>query len=221
MSDPTFKLLSYQIPHFTNLLNIITNKSRGLDASDTGTGKTYCAAALCKVLNLRPIVLCPKSVLPDWSRVLKEFDVNSLGIGNYESYHNCKYYPRGDLKIKNNCEYMRVLKVSKNHPCATERDESFAWERLPENAIFIFDEVHRCKNLRTINSVLLYSAAESKAKILMLSATAADKPETFQLLGFVLGLYPSIRHAKNWISNLVNMELVYYIVKYFPLMLQE
>ncbi len=39
-------------------------------------------------------------------------------------------------------------------------------------------------------------------KILMLSATIADKPEKFAIAGFVLKLYPSIKNAINWISEM-------------------
>ena len=57
------KLLKYQIEHTKNLINIIKKNKTCLDASDTGTGKTYCAIALCKQLNLKPFIICPKSVI--------------------------------------------------------------------------------------------------------------------------------------------------------------
>lgn len=66
--------------------------------------------------------------------------------------------------------------------------------------VIIFDEAHRCKNPRTLNSVLLYTLSKTTAKILMLSATISDKPENFDLGGYVLGLYRNIKDAANWME---------------------
>ena len=78
---------------------------------------------------------------------------------------------------------------------------TYVWKNLPDDIVIIFDEAHRCKNPRTLNSVLLYTLAKTTTKIVMLSATVSDKPENFALCGFVLGLYKNIRDAKNWILS--------------------
>ena len=56
------KLLDYQIQHTENLVRILTKNKTCLDASDTGTGKTYTAIAACSILNLKPIIICPKTI---------------------------------------------------------------------------------------------------------------------------------------------------------------
>ena len=71
----TKKLLQYQIDHTLNLVTILKKNNSALDASDTGTGKTYCSIATCKYLNLEPIIICPKSVISSWIRVCKYFEV--------------------------------------------------------------------------------------------------------------------------------------------------
>ena len=50
-------LLDYQILHVQNLIGALNNNNIAIDTSDTGCGKTYCALAICKQLNLEPINL--------------------------------------------------------------------------------------------------------------------------------------------------------------------
>ena len=66
------ELLEHQRVHFSNIKNSITKHSRTLDASDTGTGKTYTTIMLCLELGLIPWVICPKSVVSSWIRVIKQ-----------------------------------------------------------------------------------------------------------------------------------------------------
>ena len=47
---------------------------------------------------------------------------------------------------------------------------------------------------------MLFTATNTNVPILLLSATLADKPENFALVGYTLGLYPSPRNAKSWIA---------------------
>jgi superfamily II DNA or RNA helicase len=85
--------------------------------------------------------------------------------------------------------------------------QTFKWDKIPDDALVIFDEAHRCKNRQTVNSVMLYTMAShlktrnTKTRILLLSATVSDKPENFILAGYVLGLYLEIRDAKNFIAK--------------------
>ena len=67
------KLLPYQKDHVLSLSNSIKKHSRALDASDTGTGKTYTSIALCTKLKLRPFIICPKSVISSWINILTSF----------------------------------------------------------------------------------------------------------------------------------------------------
>ena len=67
------KLLPYQIQHTENLVRIINDNKACLDASDTGTGKTYSAIAACYMLKLSPIIICPKTIINAWRTVCKHF----------------------------------------------------------------------------------------------------------------------------------------------------
>ena len=46
------ELLSFQVAHVLQLDESLKGSNCILDASDTGTGKTYCAIALCKIKKL-------------------------------------------------------------------------------------------------------------------------------------------------------------------------
>lgn len=195
------KLLNYQHSHVDNLIHSLTTYSRALDASDTGTGKTYSAIAICALLNLKPLIICPKSVLKSWINVIKYFSIEFYGISNYELFQNCKFYTNEYINYKVHCGYLSRYKAVNDKSNSTKDNYTFKWEKLPNDMIIIFDEAHRCKNSRTVNHVLLYTATQTNNKILMLSATISDKPENFSLAGYVLGLYPHKRHALNWIDN--------------------
>ncbi len=209
------KLLEYQIEHVNNLKATIQTHKRALDASDTGTGKTYTSIALCMELGLKPLIICPLSVMSNWSNVLKHFGAKYYGLANYESMHNCRYFSSRIPDKKIHCKYIKRFKKSDTddeEDYSTKKAEIFSksksasftyeWKNIPDDFILIFDEAHRCKNKKTLNSILLFTASTVKhMKILMLSATIADKPEKFAIAGYVLGLYSNIKNAANWISK--------------------
>jgi superfamily II DNA or RNA helicase len=160
------KLLSYQIQHTENIVRIINKNNACLDASDTGTGKTYCAIAACHILKLSPIIICPKSVISTWRNVCKYFNVDPYLIINYES-----------LKTGNNYDKMKLIKEKNNN--------TYEFDKIP-STIFIFDEAHRCANLETENNKMLFAAKLTSTPILILSATIADFPEKFKPFFYIL-----------------------------------
>lgn len=243
------KLLAYQIDHTANIIYSLRTYNRALDSSDTGTGKTFSSIAACITMNLKPLIICPKSVITSWKNVLNHFDADYYGVTNYESMQNVKMFTKGSKNDKVLCPYVKRIEVkedakdkdnkdnknsknNKNSKDDTNKKKShdykikksgkkdkvfeientkivpdediaytYVWQNLPNDIVIIFDEAHRCKNPRTLNSVLLYTLAKTTTKILMLSATVSDKPENFALCGYVLGLYSNIRNANNWMNS--------------------
>jgi SNF2 family DNA or RNA helicase len=227
------KLLPYQIDHTNNVIYSIRTHNRNLDASDTGSGKTYTSIAACIAMNKKPLIICPKSVITSWKNVLKYFNCEYYGVANYESIINCRMFTETSTNEKVPCPYIKRVEVKKEIKQEIKKDDkiknkkikkvkdfkmndtnpeqletpvgfTYVWQNLPEDIVVIFDEAHRCKNPQTLNSVLLYTLAKTTTKIIMLSATVSDKPENFALAGFVLGLYPQIRNAKNWMLSVSN-----------------
>ena len=65
------KPLPYQIGSVEALAKAVRTHGVGLDASDTGVGKTHVACAACKELGLRPAVVCPKNLIPVWKKACR------------------------------------------------------------------------------------------------------------------------------------------------------
>ena len=204
------KLLPYQYGHADNIAYSIQRYGRALDLSQTGTGKSYVSSAVCASLGLKPLVICPKSLVTMWPKVFKEFGLECYGVANYEMLQNGNYMVKGVMK---KCPYIKRVDVNPDDKDTIENDfkskknedgsySTFLWQDLPSDMILIFDEAHRCKNPRTFNSMLLHNAAETHVRILLLSATLADKPDTFALPAFVLRLVESTKKAKDWIHHL-------------------
>ena len=89
-------ILPYQHLHLMNLICAFKkgNDLTILDGSSTGLGKTYTAIATCSHLKLKPIIVCPLSVIGVWQNVCRIFNVVPLTIVNYELIRtiNSKYY---------------------------------------------------------------------------------------------------------------------------------
>jgi superfamily II DNA or RNA helicase len=171
------KLFPCQHKHAQQLIYDLVQCKGALDASDTGTGKTFTALAIAKYLNLFPIILTPKSVVPSWEKVAyKVFNIDCFAL-NYEQYKN------------NNTPYLFVDSIMVTDKNGEPKEEIRATWKLPKNAMLIFDEVHRCKNYKTINSKLLESARGTGNNVLCLSATIANDPLQMHSIGIVLGLF--------------------------------
>lgn len=172
-------LLDYQKSHVKALINAFEYSNTAIDSSDTGTGKTYCACAVAQMLSLQPFVICPKSVISNWVKVMKEFQVDSYGISNYESIKNLTWYNGADGK-KERCPFLTYI------------DETYTWD-LPSNCLVILDEAHRCKNKKTQNAQMVMALKGGKNKVMLLSATIADKPKFFGVFSYLLDFIPNVK----------------------------
>jgi Mimiviridae putative ATP-dependent RNA helicase len=194
-SEETEELLrSHQHMHVFNMISALNDRNNGaiLDGSYTGTGKTYTTAAICKETKRQPFIICQKSNIGTWEKVLKLFDVEPLAVVNYEMVRTGKYYVDGEAIA---CPYV------------TREKSKFKWEFSEigkKNMVMVFDEAHLCKNKSSLNSKLLTSC--KAIKTIMLSATLCDKIEDFGVFGMMLGFYASVRAGKNWMENVIRRE---------------
>lgn len=156
-------LLDYQVEPCRILTKILAEKGSALDASETGTGKTFTAIHVAKNLGLPCAIVCPKSVIPAWERACKLEGLEPIFILNYEKL------VRGTTDV--------VFKEG----------NKFIWNFA---GLIIWDEVQRCKSHYSLNSRLLSAAWDTKfIRCLCLSATAAQNPLEMRSLGQVLGLH--------------------------------
>ena len=201
------KLLSYQVAHTLQLIECLKLKNRVLDASDTGTGKTYCAIAVASILNLKPFIICPKSVISSWIKVLNEFSCPYIGIANYEALKNNSYYDgfksNGELDPIH-CPYMsidlEVINKNETDPKKIKYSKKFKFQ-FPPNILIIFDEAHRCKNYGTQTSNLLMAIIQNNIKVMLLSATITDKINCFKPFGCVFNFYRKPEDFRVWITK--------------------
>ncbi len=184
------KLLDYQVAAVGRLVAALQTYGAALDASDTGTGKTYCALAAAKQLGLKPVVMCPKSVRPSWVKAAEKHFQMEIFVSNYEQFK---------LGKTPYCEAVKVTRTRKDGKPVVDKktkkpvvDTFFKWN-LPKDALLIIDECHRVGAINTLNSDIAVAAKDAGAKTMLLSATAADSPLSMRAIGYVLGLFPKVR----------------------------
>jgi len=204
--DPT-GMLPYQVPVAQRLLGLLQTSGAALDGSDMGTGKTFTATSIARSLALPTLVVCPQISITAWNRAAAamgtEFDVLNyemlrMGTTPFGEWEN----PRKRAERFYECTECQ-LKVKLDEPfrcphhhlgihCLREKSVAhehgkFFWN--PAVKFIIFDEVHRCGGMDSLNSDMLVAAKRQGIKVLGLSATVADTPLNFRGLGYVLGLH--------------------------------
>lgn len=152
------KLLGFQINHVQNIIYVLRKFGIALDASDTGTGKTYGTVAVAVQEKLKLFIICPKAVLSSWFRVAQLLGAEIIGAVNYESAKNGKYYPDltdFEAEARTICPYFEVVKAdahdSHGHLLLTPTGQvkktivDIKW-KLPPGTLLVFDEAHKGKN---------------------------------------------------------------------------
>ena len=220
-NDITKKLMNYQILHTFNMITALKNNNVVIDGSYTGTGKTYTTAAACAQLGYSAVVICPKSIIAIWKNVLELFGVKCIMAVNYEMIRSLKYRDASGKKV--DCPYVK------------RENGIFIWDFSShpngKNVLMIFDEVHKCKNHKSLNGRLLLSSRTSvnplvnfnphhrhrlvgspsdkqtsnkNIRVAMLSATLCDKPSDFGIFGVMLGFYKTCGHGKSWMKSILH-----------------
>lgn len=175
------QLLQYQKKHTLGLVKAICKHGSALDGSDTGTGKTFCALTVAKEIKRKPFAICSKSGKKEWRNAAEELEVEGLITINYEKLKRWK------------TDYLIKL-PSKDDQLDLE------WLVPSDEYILIWDEVHRCKSYKSINSKMLIQATQQGYLNLMLSATIADNPMQLKAVGFALNLFPREEDFWPWIK---------------------
>lgn len=176
----TTGLLPPQVPHATFLLNSLYLNGIACDLSETGVGKTYCAAWIAKQFRSPLVVICPKSVFPTWKKVLTQFGVKASIMVNFEKL------------MRGGTPYVKYRKPTPN-PKTGKVEEKWRYQqvdvKLPAGALVIVDESHRCKGTTSLNAGLLIALKRQGYKMLCLSATQATNPTEMRAFGFAANLH--------------------------------
>jgi superfamily II DNA or RNA helicase len=162
----TSKLLSYQPRAVQHLCSAILQSGAAADGSDTGTGKTYVALAVCRELHLAPAVICKKAGIVGWKRACRFFGLSPLFIINWESARTkLPYAPRTKDGFSNKYTYH--------------------WQ-MPRGCLLLFDECHMACNDDTQNYAM-WTGSKGVPSI-SISATFADRPTRLKGLFNILGV---------------------------------
>lgn len=161
----TAGLLDHQPKPVALLCDAIEKFKFAVDASDTGIGKTYVACAVARELCLKPLVICPKTVIPSWRQAFKDMGVKEHDVINYEKVRR----GTGQWLTFDELDYPKWL--------------------LPRYSIIIMDEGHRMKTAGSLNSKLGVAAIFSGHPVLVLSATLFESPLHMKATGFGLKLH--------------------------------
>lgn len=175
--DVAKRLLPHQVPSAKRIAASLNYFGAAVDGSDLGSGKTYTALGVCRVLGLRPVIICPKAVINSWRRAAAHMEIGLYCVLNYELVR------RGKTPIGKWTEIATVLKNGK-----TKTDLVFEW-RAPANALIIFDEAHKMKTADSQNCKLGLGALRQNIKTLAISGTIAANPTEMRFVGEVCRLH--------------------------------
>ena len=105
-----------------------------------------------------------------------------------------KYYDTNNKRI--DCQFIEVSSYDNQNLNLNGN--------LPRSSIIIFDEVHKCKNPKSLNGKLLLSTID-QWKVLMLSGTLSDKPESFPYFWIYVRIVIKILNkVHNWIKGMIS-----------------
>lgn len=178
MQIDTTGLLEPQFKHVQTLVDSLYLNGFAVDMSETGTGKTYAAAAAIREMNRPFAVICPKSVIHQWENILKSFNLKAVTVINYEKLG------RGNTKwLKWKKLPDPVLPYQEN---ATRELPHFKFD---PNTLIVVDEGHKCKGGDTSNSWMMVALKLQGYKVLVSSATVATSPLEMKAFGFLTNLH--------------------------------
>lgn len=148
------------------------------DASETGTGKMYCAAAVGREMGLPVSIICPKAVIPQWERVIKLFNLKPKCLVNLEKLS------RGNT---------RWMSWKKNQPNPAAKKTGEVREMpvftFDPQSLVIVDEGHKCKGANTSAAWLLIALKAQNYRVLISSATIACSPLEMRAYGYLVNLH--------------------------------
>lgn len=204
------RLRPHQIEPTRHLLGVLQSCRTACDLSDTGTGKTYVAAAVATVAKLPTLAIVPKIAMSQWQRAAEHFG-DSLSVLNYEMLrtgrtpygHWDNTPPPGFVSEEYyQCEWCQ-LKVDFAHfqpcychprglHCVNVKKKAWRYGRFhfhPGVKFVIFDEAHRCNGEDSLNADMLIAAKRDVPYGLALTATMACDPIHFRALGYFLDVH--------------------------------
>lgn len=201
------RLRPHQVGLAKHLASIFQHHRTAVDLSPCGAGKTYVSASVASASALPTLVIGPKSSESAWTRAAKHFN-DKFSFVNYEQlrYGNTNY-GRWDNNVVTREKFFKCqtcqLEVDPAKPsdCYAHPQGIHCIDTLarpakrgkfnfhPAVRNLVFDEVHRCAAIKSLNADVLIAARRQGIRTTALSATAACSPLGMRGLGYLLDLH--------------------------------
>jgi superfamily II DNA or RNA helicase len=204
MTLPTDKLFPYQVAAAKDLLGVLASRRAALDGSDTGTGKTYVAAAVCAALEKPTLAVVPKIACTSWELAAAHCGTE-LDILGWEKVRTGRTpfgwwdHPAENIPTRKLC--LNCLEVNPESDVCRINTDGHSFKILPRKhnygkfnwhpnlELLIFDEIHRGNAQKSLNAEMVVAAKRQDIITLALSATPAVSPLHFKALGYLLGMH--------------------------------
>ena len=196
MTFDTTGLLEPQKDHTIRLADSIFYNGIAADLSETGCGKTFCAAAVARNFDGPIVVVGPKQILRKWKEILNKFGKEAVCYINFEKLCRgntiwLKYRKSAKNPVDKAMTESATKKFRKFHPDEKAAKYFNAVLYFPAGALVIADEIHRCKGTNSLQAGFLMSLKRQGYKTLVLSATAACSPLDMRAFGYAVNLIPT------------------------------
>lgn len=189
-TDPYYLLLPHQMVHVQRLYHHFAHHKfpSGMDASEMGTGKTYTACALARLLKKPMVVFGPRNAAAAWEKAFQHFSIPYVivsdtkkdkstvtrGISTFVSYTM--------LSQKESIYASRTLKEG---PRGYHITPTMAWEeKMERGTLVVFDESHligynnhRHRVLRSLSKQIYSKEPFHTSFVLFMSATPLSKTD--------------------------------------------
>ena len=169
-------LYPHQLPMVERHVALLRARGVTSDRSETGVGKTPAILQAAKELQVPFAVICPKTLISHWRRWCRLMDLKPIEVIGWEA-----------------CKLGKSPRLFNPHAPAGKSRWLAEWPQI--KVLLIFDEVHRAKSHKTLNSRMVSAAAEEGHWLALLSATLVQSPLDLLGLGYPLKLVGSRRDA--------------------------
>jgi superfamily II DNA or RNA helicase len=174
MSD--FQLYPHQVGMVQRHKQLLQLRGVTSDRSETGVGKTPAILRAAKELQVPFAVICPKTLISHWRRWCRLMDLKPMEVIGWEA-----------------CRLGKSSRLFNPHAPVGKSRWLAEWPQI--KVLLIFDEAHRAKSHKTLNSRMVSAAAEEGHWLALLSATLVQSPLDLLGLGYPLKLVGSRRDA--------------------------
>ena len=188
-----------------------------VDLSDTGTGKTYTAAAVLQDLGEPTLAIVPRITVSQWHDTLAHFG-DKISVIGYEALRTGRTPfgqwdntpPPGFKRVEYfkctvcQCEVdLEAFRPCPHHPrgfhCLETKKRAWRYGKFnfhPAIRRLVFDEAHRCAAIDSLNADMMLAARRQGIPTIAITATAACTPLQMKALGYLLDLHKGVNfHA--------------------------